>query len=457
MQWRIWESYCTDSVGTALRLDSLRSSHPIQVPIAHAEEVEEVFDGISYNKGSSVINMIYKVLGPEHFRKGLQLYFKRHQYGNTETVDLWAAWSEVSGIELADLMSSWTCKMGHPFLSVKNESWTAGELTLTLEQRWFLSDGSGSAEDALWNIPLINATGTESRVVQKSLPFFAKSREFTTTIALPTPSSWVKLNNEQSALVRVSHSEEMISRLTPAVTSKALGAIDRAYLLEDQYASAVAGLAPIELTAKLLPAYSSEDNNAVWKSIQSTFNGLKQGMEGVGGEAYIAFEEFSKQIVLKALGTFGWNHLEGEEDTRKEVRAIIISLVASFCTSEASVVAKAKELFEAYCVSKDDKILPSDFRGAVYRIVLQAGDEREFDIVMQQYKVATDDESRRSICDCIHMSCEIFNVYLHPFRWAISTLGYASSPELKLRVMQWAISGDVKLQDCYSPMLSVSR
>lgn len=40
--YHIWEQYTTDAMGAALRLDSLRSSHPIQVPIKHAEEVEQV-------------------------------------------------------------------------------------------------------------------------------------------------------------------------------------------------------------------------------------------------------------------------------------------------------------------------------------------------------------------------------------------------------------------------------
>ena len=40
--YKIWEQYTTDAMGAALRLDSLRTSHPIQVPIKHAEEVEQV-------------------------------------------------------------------------------------------------------------------------------------------------------------------------------------------------------------------------------------------------------------------------------------------------------------------------------------------------------------------------------------------------------------------------------
>ena len=70
----------------------------------------------------------------------------------------------------------------------------------------------------------------------------------------------------------------------------------------------------------------------------------------------------------------------------------------------------------------------------MYRIVLSKGGEEEFNTVMQQYVGASNDETRR---------------------WGLATLGYASTPALKAKVLDWSISGDVKLQDCYSPMLSV--
>ena len=110
-EWKIWEQYTTDTIGMAQKLDSLRSSHPIQVPIKHAEEVEEVFDHISYAKGSTVVRMAEFVLGKDNFRKGLQLYLNRHKYSNTETTDLWQAWTEVSGIDMTAIMTSWTEKM----------------------------------------------------------------------------------------------------------------------------------------------------------------------------------------------------------------------------------------------------------------------------------------------------------------------------------------------------------
>lgn len=46
---------------------------PKQVPIAHAEEVEQVFDAISYCKGACVVKMLNAVLGMDMFKKGLQV------------------------------------------------------------------------------------------------------------------------------------------------------------------------------------------------------------------------------------------------------------------------------------------------------------------------------------------------------------------------------------------------
>lgn len=47
----------------------------MQVPIAHAEEVEQVFDAISYCKGACVVKMLNAVLGPDMFKKGLQVWW----------------------------------------------------------------------------------------------------------------------------------------------------------------------------------------------------------------------------------------------------------------------------------------------------------------------------------------------------------------------------------------------
>eukprot|EP00996_Jenningsia_fusiforme_P000137 NODE_1098_length_1706_cov_26.131563_g974_i0.p1 GENE.NODE_1098_length_1706_cov_26.131563_g974_i0~~NODE_1098_length_1706_cov_26.131563_g974_i0.p1 ORF type:complete len:547 (+),score=123.18 NODE_1098_length_1706_cov_26.131563_g974_i0:69-1643(+) len=129
--WRLWDQFAVEGQALALHLDSLRTSHPIQVPIQHAEEVEEVFDRISYFKGACVVQMAFAALGEADFRKGLVDYMQRYQYKNTVTKDLWDAWGRASGKPVAELMSSWTEQMGFsPNFDARKRSTTAALLRI---------------------------------------------------------------------------------------------------------------------------------------------------------------------------------------------------------------------------------------------------------------------------------------------------------------------------------------
>lgn len=48
----------------------------------NALEVDQIFDHISYLKGSSVIRMLSSHLGQDVFIKGVSDYLKKHAYGN---------------------------------------------------------------------------------------------------------------------------------------------------------------------------------------------------------------------------------------------------------------------------------------------------------------------------------------------------------------------------------------
>ena len=38
-EWNVWQNYVTDNLQSALSLDSLRSSHPVEVPVKRADEI----------------------------------------------------------------------------------------------------------------------------------------------------------------------------------------------------------------------------------------------------------------------------------------------------------------------------------------------------------------------------------------------------------------------------------
>ena len=114
--WDVWTQFIVDEQEQGLRPDSLRNTHPVEVAINHPDEIRTIFDSISYQKGSSVINMLHRYLGPDTFRAGLRSYLKTHEFGNTDTVDLWSALEKVSRKPVKKFMHAWTSQAGFPIV-----------------------------------------------------------------------------------------------------------------------------------------------------------------------------------------------------------------------------------------------------------------------------------------------------------------------------------------------------
>ena len=141
----------SDILHPALNLDALRSSHPIEVTIHKAAEVDAIFDAISYLKGCSVIQMLYAWLGEEAFRNGMRAYVAKYAYQNTVTVDLWECLSEASGQPVGEVMSHFTKQVGFPLVSA---SYDAGTKEIVLDQQRFFKLGPDASDESLWDIPL---------------------------------------------------------------------------------------------------------------------------------------------------------------------------------------------------------------------------------------------------------------------------------------------------------------
>lgn len=110
-EFDIWTQFVTATYIRALELDCLENSHPIEVPVGHPSEIDEIFDDISYNKGACIIRMLHDYIGDADFRRGMNLYLTRHQYKNAFTEDLWAALEEASGKPVGAVMGTWTKQM----------------------------------------------------------------------------------------------------------------------------------------------------------------------------------------------------------------------------------------------------------------------------------------------------------------------------------------------------------
>jgi puromycin-sensitive aminopeptidase len=305
--------------------------------------------------------MAASVLGPENFRKGLQIYMARHKYSNTVTTDLWQAWSEASGIDMLSLMASWTEQMGYPYLKVVSEAYDADKKVcrFELEQNWFLADGSSTAEEnskKVWKIPLL--FGTHDAVSDVAVVMEGKSQTF--EVPVSGPLDFVKINAGQQSMVRVAYTAGMLEKLMLAIRSNILGPVDRAALLLDAYALAKAGYAQPETVVKVLTAFANEDNSTVWMAIEGVLGGLNLLMEHVGGSAYVHFRKIAGAMVKRGLERVDWDSKPSDGHVEKLLRSTVIGLLDVFCYDDADILAEARRRYDAHWT--DPSALSSDYK-----------------------------------------------------------------------------------------------
>jgi len=103
-------------------------SHPIQ-PQSYIE-MNNFYTMTVYEKGAEVVRMYHTLLGEAGFRKGMDLYFDRHD-GQAVTIESFRdAMADANEIDLAQ-MHNWYVQHGTPLLSVQT-SFNAEEQTFTL-------------------------------------------------------------------------------------------------------------------------------------------------------------------------------------------------------------------------------------------------------------------------------------------------------------------------------------
>ena len=95
-EWDLWNQFVEDAMNAAMGLDSLKTTHPIDVKVNSPAEIREIFDAISYDKGGCVLRMLEHYVGEPNFQKGLKKYLSDFKYQNAKGQDLWDAIGKAS-------------------------------------------------------------------------------------------------------------------------------------------------------------------------------------------------------------------------------------------------------------------------------------------------------------------------------------------------------------------------
>ena len=111
--------------------DRSPTAHPIR-PESY-REINNFYTATVYEKGAEVIRMMAAFLGRDGFRKGMDLYFKRHDGSAVTCDDFVAALADSNDIDLSGF-ARWYAQAGTPQLSVKRSAGDMSAITLDFEQ-----------------------------------------------------------------------------------------------------------------------------------------------------------------------------------------------------------------------------------------------------------------------------------------------------------------------------------
>ncbi len=98
------------------REDSGPMSHPVR-PSSYME-INNFYTLTVYNKGAEVVRMLHSLLGPQVFRAGMDLYFKRHDSQAVTCDDFIRSFEDVYGLNL-EQFKRWYCQAGTPEVKVE--------------------------------------------------------------------------------------------------------------------------------------------------------------------------------------------------------------------------------------------------------------------------------------------------------------------------------------------------
>ena len=107
-------------------------AHPVR-PQSYIE-ISNFYTATVYEKGAEVVRMIHTLIGAEAFRKGMDLYFERHDGQAVTCDDFVQAMQDASGVDLAHF-KRWYDQAGTPVLAVTDSYDPASRIyTLTIRQ-----------------------------------------------------------------------------------------------------------------------------------------------------------------------------------------------------------------------------------------------------------------------------------------------------------------------------------
>jgi aminopeptidase N len=343
--------------------DSVPSTHPVVQAVYTADQAQEAFDAITYDKGAAIITMINGYVGRDRFREGVRRYMSAHAYGNTVDADLWQPMQKVAGLPVIGIVHDFTRQEGLPLVTV-----TAAAKEVSLRQSRFADDPSTLAgvSPQRWRLPL--AVGAVDG------PKHYVLLQGNTGVQQSPP---LLVNAEQQGYARVLYRAETFDSLRPRFGS--LAAVDQLGLLNDAWALALAGDAPAGHVMDLAAFLPADANPVVWNRLLDVFKELDRHYSD--GPQRAAYRRFVLGLLAPLAARLGPRSSANEASNVEILRGQLLETQGRL--GDAAVIASARQQLDSGAGSAAEQ------RTAVNIVAAQA-DTATFEVLMSRARQTAD-------------------------------------------------------------------
>uniref|UniRef100_A0A674D6F5 Leucyl/cystinyl aminopeptidase n=1 Tax=Salmo trutta TaxID=8032 RepID=A0A674D6F5_SALTR len=379
----------------AMAKDSLNSSHPVSVSsqVTTPEQVSEMFDSVTYEKGASLLLMLNTTLPDGQFREGLMKYLDNYRGSNTVTEDLWNSLTQVAVQEsVSDMMRTWTLQKGFPLVTVSRKG---GHVTLT-QEHFLLSADNTTHTSSLWHIPVTYVNDSCSSAPSCRQIFTLRNK--TATLNVSDSVKWLKLNYMNTGFYIVHYGDEGWTTLIDALKTdiNTLTAHDRASLIHNIFSLSRLGRVSFRQVLNLLDYATNETETAPLTEALSQLSSV-----------YRLLDKRQEQTLVARMKAYIWGHFGqlmdsqdwGEEESvsRQELRSALLEMACSLgrqnCTDQATA------LYDQWTNSNQTKQIPGDLQRVVFSVAAQS--DLGWLSLMEAYSSTTYDSEKRKILQAL--------------------------------------------------------
>ena len=408
--WRVDLDDAAETQG-ALGIDALKSTRAIRMKVETPEQINEVFDGIAYEKTAAVLRMIENYVGADAFRKGVASYIKKYSYGNAAGEDFWSEVARVTGKPVDRIMRSFVDQVGAPVLTVRS-SCSQNTNQVELKVARFMGTPGATPSPQTWTLPVA------LKLANGQTRYELVDRQERTIKAEGCGATYA--NADSRGYYFTDYTADATGQFAKKPAS--LTAAERIGLLGDEWWMVRSGRHDIDLYLELAAAMATDETPIITETIVSGLETINDDIADTAERArYHAWLRAHFGPVLTALGLPGSANDSDDRQSRRSSLLVLLGVVGN----DPEVQATARQLAQRYIA--DPNAIPSTFAAAVLDVAAVGGDASLYDQYLAQLKKDG-------------VQPEQYYRYFNALTWF-------SDPALVKRTLEFAVSSAVRSQD----------